>query len=360
MDLQVGAGPRRRHDARCELRLKGAHQLRRAHNFVGETLMNANSVIRFVIASGLSLPLPAFQQPAGPLNVPGAYVLGPNDQLTIDVVELPEFHGRTYRVDSDGTIDVPLVGNIRAAGLTLSQFKGELNSRLRSQVRNPHVSASVTETKSQPVSVMGEVNKPGTQDMDGSKTLFDVLAGAGGLKQDAGDMITVKRQNGQGALGLPNAVSDPAAGTITADVKVRDLVELRDPAVNVLMRPHDEVFVSRSRLLYVIGDVRKPGGFTLAEKRSLSALEALSLAEGLAPNAAPKSARILRRTGSSDTARQQIPVDLKKILAGKAEDVTLLPDDILFVPDNSSRRIVTKTAETALATISGVVIWRGF
>jgi protein involved in polysaccharide export with SLBB domain len=90
----------------------------------------------------------------------------------------------------------------------------------------------------------------------------------------------------------------------------------------------------------------------------VSALEALSMAEGFAPNAAAGSARILRRTSETD-AREQIPIDLKKILAGKAKDMQLSPDDILYVPDNTTRRVTTKTLETALATISGIVIWRG-
>lgn len=287
-------------------------------------------------------------------------MLGPNDEVTVTVVELPEFQAKSYRVSSDGTVDLPLIGNVPAAGHTLGEFKTELTSRLHSQVREPHVTASLAETKSQPVSVMGEVNKPGTQEMDSPKSLFDILAGAGGLKAEAGEVITVKRHQAQGTLDLPGATVDANTKTVTAQVKVRDLVELRDPGVNIAMRPHDEVSVPRSRILYVIGNVRKPGGFTLSEKRSLSALEALSLAEGLAPNAAPKSARILRPTPGSDLARQQIPVDLSRILSGKGEDVHLLPDDILFVPDNSSRRLAAKAAETALATVSGIVIWRGF
>jgi polysaccharide export outer membrane protein len=314
-----------------------------------------------VVAAGQQMPGPA-PAPNTPDKTPvsSMYVLGPNDQLSIDVVELPEFHGKLYRVGSDGTIDLPLIGNVPAAGRTLAEVKAEIEHRLLSQVRTPHVVASVTETKSQPVSVMGEVFTPGTQQMDGPRTLFDVLAGAGGLKPDAGDVITITRQKGEAPLGLPNAAVDPASGKSTAEVKVTDLVQLRDPAVNIVMRAHDEVAVPRAHLLYVIGNVRKPGGFTLSEKRSLSALEALSLAEGLSPNAAPGSARILRATANSDTARQQIPINLKRILSGKDEDMRLQPGDILFVPDNGKRRIAAKTAETALATISGIAIWRGF
>jgi polysaccharide export outer membrane protein len=205
---------------------------------------------------------------------------------------------------------------------------------------------------------MGAVNTPGMQQIQGPKTLFDALAAAGGLKPEAGEVITITRQASEGPLNLPNERKDPADGRTTADVKVRDIVELRDPRMNILVRTHDEISVSRGTLLYVIGNVHKPGGFTVLQGHAVSALEALSMAEGLAPNASPRGARILRRTSETE-AREQIPVDLKKILAGKTKDVRLSPDDILYVPDNTTRRITTKTLETALATVSGLIIWRG-
>ena len=308
----------------------------------------------------LVLPVAGWQHNAPQAQPSAAYVLGPSDLITVDVVELPEFHNRTYRVDPDGTVDLPLIGNVPAAGKTVAQVKADIQAKLRSQVLNPHVSASLSETRSQPVSVMGEVNTPGTQQMDGQKRLFDVIAGAGGLKPDAGEVITITRQQNEGPLSIPNASVDPATGASFAEVRVNDLMRLRDSSMNITMRPHDEVSVSKARLLYVIGDVKKPGGFTLLEKQHISALEALSLAEGLAPNAAAGSARILRKNADSDMKRQQIPINLKRILDGKAEDIRLLPDDILYVPDNTRRKVITKTAETALATISGIAIWRGF
>jgi polysaccharide export outer membrane protein len=310
----------------------------------------------FLVADPHSLP-GANQTPI-PSEVLAGYVLGPNDQITISVVELPEFSGRSYRIDEDGTVSLPLLGRVHAAGFTLTQLEDNLSNSLRVQVRTPHVTANVAETRSRAVSVMGAVNTPGMQQIQGPKTLFDALAAAGGLKPEAGEVITITRQASEGPLNLPNERKDPADGRTTADVKVRDIVELRDPRMNILVRTHDEISVSRGTLLYVIGNVHKPGGFTVLQGHAVSALEALSMAEGLAPNASPRGARILRRTSETE-AREQIPVDLKKILAGKTKDVRLSPDDILYVPDNTTRRITTKTLETALATVSGLIIWRG-
>lgn len=320
--------------------------------------MTVLRILLFTVACGAAAAPGLAQQPKDAANVASSYLLGPNDQIAVQVLELPEIQAKSYRVDSDGTVDIPLAGSVHVGGLTLAQARSELEKHLRSQVKDPHVSVSLLDSKSQPVSVLGAVNAPGTQQIEGSKMLFDVLAGAGGLKQDAGDTVVITRLKEEGALNLPNAVVDPATGRTTAEVAVRDLVDLRSPAANIAIRPHDEVFVAPGRVLYVIGNVRKPGGFTLSGKR-LSALEALSLAEGFGPNAAPKSARILRRANEADLARKQIPVNLKRILSGKAEDVALFPDDILFVPDSNSKKIISRTAEAALATVSGLIIWRG-
>jgi polysaccharide export outer membrane protein len=322
--------------------------------------------MRIIVLTGVCVVLSyrGFAQPAAApapadANVPSGYLLGPNDQISVQVLELPEIQAKSYRIDSDGTVNLPVAGRVRAGGLTLEQFENGLTAALRAQVLNPHVSVTLVESKSQPVSVLGAVNSPGTQQIEGAKTLFDVVAAAGGLKQDAGDTITITRQKDEGPLGLPNATVDAVTGRSTAEVPVRDLVDSHTAAANIRVKPHDEVTVSAGRVMYVIGNVKKPGGFTLSGKRRVSALEALSLAEGLSPSASPKSARILRRTSDDDLARKQIPINLKKVLAGKAEDVQIFPDDILFIPNSNTRAIVSRTAEAALGTISGVIIWRG-
>lgn len=288
---------------------------------------------------------------------PQKYLLGPGDMILVQVVGMPEFTNQPYRIDVDGTISLPLLGRVRAGGLTLADFETEVVTALKKQVLHPHVITSLATPRGEPVSVLGAVNSPGTQQIQGRKTLFDVLAAAGGVKPDAGNTVTITRIRSEGPLDLPNAAEDPATGRLTAAVNLNALVNLREPSANILVRPHDEISVPRAQLIYVIGNVRKAGGFTLSEGRSISALEALSLAEGLSPNASPKSARILRKHGAD---REQIPVNLKAILAGKTKDVALNPDDILFVPDNVSRRATTRALETAMNTLSGVAIWRGF
>src|SRR5262249_47611301 len=149
----------------------------------------------------------------------------------------------------------------------------------------------------------------------------------------------------QGPLPLPHASKDLQTGDSIAEVNIRDVVELRDPKVNILVRPHDEISVSQAEVVYVVGDVHKPGGFTLSRRKTVSAVEALSLAEGPLTTAAPQHARILR-AGDGDSTRKQIPIDMKKILSGKAPDVELQPQDVLFIPDNTAKRASIRAAET--------------
>jgi polysaccharide export outer membrane protein len=317
------------------------------------------------LLAGLSMAQSPIAEPAAQLNDSGVpapnsvFLLGPNDQITVEVAELPEFSNRTYRIDSSGTVGLPLIGRVPAAGRTLADLELDLTKRLQTQVRAPHVAVGVVESRSQPVSVIGSVNTPGIVQLQGSKTLFDMVAAAGGLKVEAGDTMRVTRQKEQGPLNVPGATVDPTTGDSTAEVRVRDVVDRHDPKVNILVRPHDEISVSRAQVVYVIGNVRKAGGFTLVQRRSMSVLEALSLAEGLGPNAAPSHAKILRKPLSETAPRQQVPVNVKKVLQGKGEDLQLSPDDILLIPDNNTRRIMARAAETGLATVSGVIIWRG-
>jgi hypothetical protein len=149
-----------------------------------------------------------------------------DDEVSVSVVKLPEFSARSYHVDADGTVGLPLIGRIQAGGLSMAQFESELRTKLHSQVQDPHVVVSLVETRSVPVSVMGEVNSPGMQQLQGQRTLFDVLASAGGLKTDAGDTVIITRQPDEGPLSVAGSTRDAATGRVTAAVRVHDVVDL--------------------------------------------------------------------------------------------------------------------------------------
>ena len=285
------------------------------------------------------------------------YVLGPDDQLKVWALGLDEIPDRPLRVDARGTVDIPLIGRVQAGGQTLGAFRQELLKRLESQVWNPQVSVEIVEFGSQPVTVLGAVMQPGQHQLRGRKTLAEVLSLAGGLRPDSGYSVKITRSKQYGAIPLDSAKWDASGNFSVAEVPVKGMLEAQNPADNILVRPHDVITVPTAETVYVIGDVGKPGAIVLKERESISVMQALAMAEGLARTAKPSDAKILR-TPPGSSQRIELPVNLKAVLAGRAEDVSLRANDILFVPDNTSKRAGVRALEAAIQMATGVVIWR--
>jgi polysaccharide export outer membrane protein len=283
------------------------------------------------------------------------YMLGPDDQLKIWALGAEELSKDPVRVDPAGFLDLPQIGRVQAAGLTLDQLRGKLIERLRESVRQPQVSIDVVNFGSQPVSVIGSVTTPGVHQLRGHKTLVEVLALAGGLKDEAGPFVKISRSKQFGAIPLPGAQNDERYST--AEVNLRELLAAKDPSQNIAIQPNDVISVPRAELIYVIGEVRKPGGFPMSSRDSVPVLQALSLAEGYTPTSAPKNAKILRPKPNS-TERQEIPVDLKLLLTGKSTETVMQANDVLFVPSSSSKKASARAVDVAVQAITGIAVWR--
>jgi polysaccharide export outer membrane protein len=304
-------------------------------------------------------PVPAAAQDAAQTGT--SYVLGPNDQITIRALDAEELSDKAYRVGQDGDLTLPMIGRVKAAGFTPAQLESELAGKLEKYIRHPKVAVTVTEFHSQPVSVIGAVTTPGILQLQGQKTLVEVLAMAGGLRADAGQTATVTRRQEWGILPLSSVRVDQTGQVSVAEVRLKDVLQARNPEQNITIRPNDIISVPRAETIYVLGAVRKAGGFVLNERDALSVLQVLSLAEGLDRTAAPQKAKILRMAPGA-TRRTEVPVNLKQIFSGKATDVVLQPDDILFIPDSTEKRAALRTLE-ALMSIgqtagAGVVLYR--
>lgn len=286
-----------------------------------------------------------------------AYVLGPDDQIAIRAIGAEELTEKPFTIDSSGLVNLPMIGRIRAAGLTVAQFETTLMDRLKTFYFNPQVAVTVTEFHSQPVSVIGAVNTPGVQQLRGQKTLIELLSGAGGLRPDAGSRITLQRRIEHGPIPLPGARPDATGQFSVAEVNLRAVMDNSHPEQNILIKPDDVISVPRAEVIYVTGEVHKSGGFPLNERETISVLQAVSLAEGLLPTSSPASARILR-AAKPGSDRAEIPVDLRSILSGKTSDVPLQPDDILFVPTSTPKKAGIRAIEAAIQLGTGIVIWR--
>lgn len=289
-------------------------------------------------------------------SVPEGYILGPDDQITLSVANLDEMSGKPTRIDMHGDVNLPIVGHIHAVGLTAGQLEIEIESHLATQLNTPHVIVSISEFRSQPVSILGAVNSPGVHQLEGRKTLFEMLSLAGGLKPESGNTVKIARELKWGRIPLSNAQEDSTGRYTIASLSVRSIMNGSNPSENIAVRPNDVITVPKADLIYVIGSVKRAGGFVLGQDESVTALQLLSMAEGLDHNAAGSKARVMRTVRDNRT-RAEIPINLTKLLAGKTPDIQLRPDDILFVPSNTAKAVLNRTTEAAITVGTGLAIY---
>ncbi len=297
------------------------------------------------------------------------YRIGPEDLLELSILDAPDL-SRTVRVSGSGEISLPLLGVVKAAGLTPRELEIVLQELLRrSYMKDPHAAVFVREMQSHPVSVVGAVKKPGVFQIRGAKTVLEMLSMAEGLADDAGDTIYVMHgagieepallaveNAGPGNLSI-SATQGTAPPMQSREINLKELLESTDPRNNVLVYPGDIVKVTRAGIIYVVGEVKKPGGFLLKTNENISVLQAIALGEGLTHTAATSKARIIR-TADPSGKRTEIPVDLGQLLSGKASDPLLHPKDILFVPNSGAKSTLLRAGDAAISIVSGVIIWR--
>lgn len=274
----------------------------------------------------------------------GEYLIGPNDLLSISVLESPDLT-RDARVDSDGTVALPLLAeHPHVAGLSLLQAETLLKKKYQESgiLNSPNITVTLKELESKPVTLMGSVRQPGVFQVSGQVRLMRLLSMAGGLGEDAGTTVQIIREDGAGKQQV-------------TEVSVDSLRQGRAEA-NVMVRGGDTVNVLPAGAVYVIGAVNHPGRFLIPSNgMQTSVLNVLALAEDLKRTAKPAHSVLLRRKGTTSEI-EQIPVDLSKILARQQPDVPVLPNDVLFVPDSTAKRAFSRGLEAAIQVSMGLVL----
>src|SRR5690242_14157626 len=166
-------------------------------------------------------------------NAPSTYMLGPDDQITLYVSDAEEISGKPMRIDMRGDINLPMAGRIHAAGFTAEHLETAIENRLKRFFQDPEVVVSITEFRSQPISILGAVNLPGVHQLQGRRTLFEVLSLAGGLRTDAGNKVEIARNLQWGRIPLPNAKDDITGKFSVASVSVKSIMNASDPTENI-------------------------------------------------------------------------------------------------------------------------------
>jgi len=307
--------------------------------------------------------LPTEQQPQPdqrtPAQRPGrrlaGYVLGPGDELVIMSVHAPEIANKPIAITNSGDFTVPMIGRIEAAGKTLEQLQTEVEERLKTYIKEPDVAINVSKMRSQPVSVFGAVGAPGVHQLEGNKTLIEVLSMAGGVRPDSGSRVKITRNLEWGSIPLPGAATSGAYSV--AEVDIRSIENATHPEQNVQVLPYDVITVPRAELVYVIGEgVRQPGAFALNDRKGISVIEAFARAQGQAQSAGLKNARIVRPV--PDASRIEIAVNLDEVLKGKTKDIILQAGDILYVPRSEIKGTARRTLDTLVQMTTGLLIYR--
>jgi polysaccharide export outer membrane protein len=284
------------------------------------------------------------------------YILGPEDQIIVRAFRAEELSEKPIQIAGDGYISLPMLGRVKAAGLSVGALEADLSEKLKSYVREPQVTVFVAEYHSEPVSVVGSVTRPGVIQLMGRKNLVEVIALAGGLNADAGNTIVITRELSVGRIPVPGATDDPNGRFSVAKVNLRGVMEARNPQDNILVEANDVIAIPKAQLLYVVGEVQRPGGYALNEKDTVTVLQALALAGGFTVKASPKKARILHQN-NDQTNRIELATNVKKILDGTTPDVALRADDILFVPNSLPKSAGAAAVQTALS-MAGVMVYR--
>ncbi|MBI3404746.1 MAG: polysaccharide biosynthesis/export family protein [Acidobacteria bacterium] len=288
-------------------------------------------------------PPPEVQAPF-PLDAQRDYVIGPQDLLQVTILESQEL-SREVRVSADGTVGLPMLPvRIRVQGLMLSEAEALLTRKYQEAgiLNQPNITISVKELQSKPVTVMGAVHTPGVFQISGQTRLLRVLTQAGGATPEAGTLVQVIR-----------------AGATSKDQieKVR-LQDLQQGALeaNVPIYGGDTVNVIAAGAVYVVGAVNLPGRHVLGgDAEQLTVLRVVALSQDLKRFAKPEKTVILRKDPATGVVNQ-IPVNLREILARKAPDEPVMPGDVLFVPESGSKKGFARGLEAALQVATGLVI----
>jgi polysaccharide export outer membrane protein len=272
------------------------------------------------------------------------YKIGPEDLLEISIFEEEKLN-KTVRVSSQGNISLPLLGILRVKGLTANELEKEIRDLLAEKYfQDPHVSVFIKEYRSQRISVMGAVEKPGVIDVTGQKTVLDILPMAGGLKENAGPLLFLIRppRPEEETSKEKRDSNDQTPKTFVIDLE--ELLVKGDLTLNLRLTHSDVINIPVSGKIFVGGEVKNPGGFPMGGKK-MTIGQAITLAGGLKYEANGSETKIFRYS-EKGTEREVLSFNVYAIQKGESEDPYLKENDIIIVPKSGVKAFLTGFRDT--------------
>ena len=264
------------------------------------------------------------------------YHIGPGDVLSLKIFAGgEEQHTAQLTVSSQGTINVPFIGSIKAEGLTVSQLEKSITEPLAADyLVDPEVTITVNEYHSLQYYISGAVGAPGLYEMKSQPTLMELIAKAGGLTANRGNIAYILRPSEKSSAAKTKS-ADSNSATSPQKVDLKKLLDQGDMSQNIVLQSGDVVYVPLSTSLnlaeskiYVEGEVQDPGAYDYQE--GMTALSACIMAGGFSKFAAPNRARIIRQDGDE---QKVIKIDLDDVKMGKIQDIKILPGDRIHIPE---------------------------
>lgn len=267
--------------------------------------------------------------------------IGPGDVLDVEVFDTPELSLASAHVSNNGTVTLPVLGAVQVEGLNANEASRKIEAALRERgiMLQPHVTVAIVENAAQGATLLGEVKSPGVYPAVGGRRLLDLLALAGGLSSSAGKTVTIAHRD------------DPTHPlTIHLVPNAEDLGSQRNPVI----QPGDTVMVGRAGIIYILGDVKKPGGFLVDNDEHISLLQALTLAGGWNQEAALSKAELIRK---APQGHKEMTLDLKHVLKGEQADVKVENGDILYIPSSLGKTIAYRGLQAIIAAAQTAAVY---
>ena len=281
------------------------------------------------------------------------YVIGEGDGLSINVIGGGTLNDAlaTVRVGNGGTIQIPFLGEMKVAGLTAEQLEQEITRRLteRDLLKNPDVLVYISDYKAKPFFVIGEVDNPGEYMMSQELTLMEAILMAGGIDPTADSMAYLYRRRfpaeNEGRITVPADPEHPDASLEMIKIDIAPLKVGGVPETDILIRKGDTLLIPRAKDLrvFVVGDVRTPGGINIPwpPERTFYVSQAIAQAGG--PNRTAKISEGLLVRYREDGSQEQVKVDFMAILRGRQPDVSIKPNDIIYIPSSNAKTMAYGT-----------------